>query len=381
MKLGLSPLLLLLAMTACSSSSSEAPAPATPDPAGTDPGATPAACDDGTYRTLEGACEAFPALSMERSPVTIAPSRDHHATTVIERSSGPWLYVIGGTNAWDALHNDVLRAPIGKDGKLGAFESAGTLPEPRAGHCMVQKGDRLYLFGGIVGDVRKGPSTSSVVLTLDAEGKVTASSPGPELPVAVMHVGCAMAGDSIYATGGRGEDSRSTKLSARTKIGADGSLSPFENLTPLVPDRSHHAVFVRGQTLYVLGGIRGNPVGNQADNRKDVVAADIAPDGTLGDWYGAGTLPTSISVSSALLYKDAVYVMGGLEEGGFTSKIRRATFADDGTLSDFTTLKTQLPDARGHVHQTPAWGSFVFSVGGKNDLDESLGTVDVGRFE
>lgn len=380
--MALRPSFLLLSLAtpllfACSSSSEPASSPAAAEPAAS----TPLACEDGTYKTIENTCRSFPTLTVERSSAVIAPVRDHHATAVVETSSGPWLYVIGGTNAWEALHADVLRAPIAKDGKLGAFESAGTLPEPRAGHCMVKKGDRLYLFGGIVGDVRKGPSTSSVVLTLGADGKVAGSAPGPELPVAVMHVGCELAGDSIYALGGRGADSRSTKLSARTKIAADGSLSPFESLTPLVPDRSHHAVFVRGKTVYVLGGIRGNPVGNQADNRKDVVAADIAPDGTLGEWYGAGALPTSISVSSALLYQDAVYVFGGLEEGGFTAKIRRATFTDDGTLSAFTTLKTQLPDARGHVHQTPAYGSFVYSVGGKNDLDESLGTIDVGRFE
>lgn len=378
MKLGLSPLAVAAALAACSSSD---PAPEEPPtPAGGAPSET-AACADGTYRTLAGACEAFPSLTVERSSTQIAPVRDHHATAVVETTSGPWLYVIGGTDAWNTLHNDVLRAPIGDGGKLGAFESAGTLPAPRAGHCMVKKGDRLYLLGGIVGDARKGPSTSSVVLALDAEGKVTSTSPGPELPTAVMHVGCELAGDSIYAMGGRGTDSKSTKLSARTKIAADGTLSPFENLTPLAPDRSHHAVFVRGKTLYLLGGLRGDPVGNKQDNRKDIVAADIAPDGTLGEWYGAGTLPTSISVSSAQLYKDAVYVFGGLESDAFSAKIRRATFLEDGTLSDFTTLKTELPDARGHVHQTPMHGPFIFSVGGKNDLDESLGTIDVGRFE
>lgn len=380
MKLGLSPLLLLLSLAACSSSS-ETSATQTPAPSTGEPGAAPAACDDGSYRTLEGTCQTYPPLTVQRSEVVIAPVRDHHATAIVETSSGPWLYVIGGTDAWNTLHNDVLRAPIAKDGKLGAFESAGTLPEPRAGHCMVQKGDRLYLLGGVVGDARKGPSTSSVVLTLDAAGKVSASAPGPELPTAVMHVGCAIDGDNVYATGGRGTDSKSTKLSARTKIAADGSLSPFENLTPLVPDRSHHAVFIRGKTLYLLGGLRGDPVGNKQDNRKDIVAADIAPDGTLGEWYGAGALPTSISVSSAQLYKDAVYVFGGLESDAFTAKIRRATFLEDGTLSEFATLKAQLPDARGHVHQTPIYGSFIYSVGGKNDLDESLGTIDVGRFD
>lgn len=246
---------------------------------------------------------------------------------------------------------------------------------------MVKQGDRLYLFGGIVGVKASAPSTTSVILTLDAEGKVASSKPGPELPVAVMHLACELVGDTVYALGGRGENSRSTTLSARTTIGADGSASAFEDLTPLVPDRSHHAVFVRGKNLYVLGGITGDPVGSNSKNRKDVVVAEISADGKLGSWLAAGALPTSISVSAAQLHRDFVYVAGGLEEGGFTNKIRRASFNDDGTLTDFTTLKSTLPDARGHVHQTPMHGSFIYSVGGKNDDNESLGTIDVGRFD
>lgn len=300
---------------------------------------------------------------------------------VIETPAGPWLYVVGGTDAWEVMHNDVQRAKIGTDGKLGAFEKVGILPDPRAGHCMVKKGDRLYLFGGIVGVKASAPSTTSVILTLDAEGKVASSAPGPELPVAVMHLACELVGDSVYALGGRGSDSKSTTLSARTTIGADGSASAFESLTPLVPDRSHHAAFVRGKNLYVLGGITGDPVGSKAKDRKDVVVAEIGTDGKLGPWLAAGALPTAISVSAAQLRDEFVYVTGGLEEGGFTNKVRRASFNEDGTLTDFTTLKATLPDARGHVHQTPMYGSFIYSVGGKNDDNESLGTIDIGRFE
>lgn len=363
--------LLLFQLAACSSSTTNEPAPA--------PGT-------GEPKAEEPPVEATPAppapkLTFERSDVAIEPGRDHHTTMVIETASGPWLYVIGGTDAWETMHNDVQRAKIGTDGKLGAFEKAGILPDPRAGHCMVKKGDRLYLFGGIVGGTTSGPSTSSVVLTLDAEGKVSGSAKGPELPTAVMHVACELVGNDVYVLGGRGSDSRSTTLSARTTIGADGTASAFEAMTPLVPDRSHHAIFVRGKYLYVLGGITGNPVGNNAKERKDVVFAEIGADGKLSPWYAGGALPEAISVSSAQLHEDSVWVVGGLEEGGFTNKIRRATFNEDGTLTEFTTLKATLPDARGHVHQTPMYGSFIYSVGGKNDDNESLGTIDVGRFE
>src|SRR5688500_18692817 len=118
-----------LLLTACSTSSTES-APKAVDPGGTEePPAT------------EAPPATPPSLTFERSDVAIDPGRDHHTTMVIDTPSGPWLYVVGGTDAWSVMHNDVQRAHIGNDGKLGAFESAGMLPDPRAGHCMVKKGD------------------------------------------------------------------------------------------------------------------------------------------------------------------------------------------------------------------------------------------------
>jgi hypothetical protein len=318
---------------------------------------------------------------VQRSSSVIAPIRDHHATAVIETSSGPYLYVFGGTDDWQILHDDVQRARIHDDGTLGPFESAGKLPTPRAGHCLAKVRDRLLLAGGTVpANGSMGIKPTSVLVRLGADGKIADAVPGPDLPKAVMHLSCEVHGDYVYALGGRGANSKSTTLSARAKINEDGTLGPFEAQPALAPDRSHHASFVREKRLYVLGGLTGDPTGAY-DDRSDAIMADIHDDGTLGAWTPAGKLPTTLSVSSAQVYKDAVYVVGGLEGLTFSDKIRRATFNDDGTLSAFATLPDKLPAARGHVHQTPMWKTFLFSVGGKDDSQSSLGTVDVGTFE
>jgi hypothetical protein len=73
--------------------------------------------------------------------------------------------------------------------------------------------------------------------------------------------------------------------------------------------------------------------------------------------------------------------VGGLEGNSFSDKIRRGTFNDDGTLAPIATMPGTLPAPRGHVHETPMWKTFFFSVGGQDDDFTSLGTVDVGRFE
>jgi len=318
---------------------------------------------------------------VKRSDVAIGPVRDHHATMVREVGGTPYLYVFGGTEDWKVMHDDVQRAPIRPDGSLGAFEPAGKLPAPRAGQCIVKVEDRYLVAGGIVPtDGRMITSPSTLLVTIGADGKVASTEPGPALPTGVMHLTCDVAGGHVYALGGRNAKSKSTTMAARAKIGPGGTVGAFEPQTPLTPDRSHHASFVRGNRIYVLGGLTGDPTGEYLDH-SDAIMADITADGTLGAWTPAGSLPTTLGVTSAQLYKDAVYVVGGLEGVMFTDKVRRATFAADGALSDFVTLDSKLPGARGHVHQTPMWKNFFFSVGGQDNDGASLGTVDIGKFD
>lgn len=377
----------LLACSSGACSSSEGPANTTPTPAeppapGAIPEPTPVACGDGAYRTAQNTCETFPALTLTRSPSTIAPVRDHHTTAVIETAAGPYLYVFGGTDDWRLLHDDVQRARIADDGTLGAFEPAGKLPAPRAGHCLARVKDRILLAGGIVPKAGSmGVVATSVLVKIGADGAITDPIPGPDLPKAVMHLTCEVQGDFVYALGGRGSNGKSTTLSARARIDADGTLGAFEAQTTLKPDRSHHASFIREKRLYVLGGITGDPTGDLVD-RSDAIVADIGDDGALGAWASAGELPEALSVTAAQLYKDAVYIVGGLEDGvRFSDKVRRATFEPDGRLTSFVVLPNKLPAGRGHVHQTPMWRTSIFSVGGKDNDQSSLGTVDVGRFE
>lgn len=375
MKLSLLRLVPVAALAACSSASPEpAPSPAPAEPAAVEE--TP--CDEGSYRTLQGACTRFASVSLAPSPVTLAPARDHHTSIVRETADGPYLYVFGGGVDNDTMLDDVQRAKISPDGSLGAFEQVGKLPAARAGHCIVDLGERVLLLGGYVG---RKTSATSVTVAFDAAGHVSETAAGPDLPLPVMHLTCDRKGDYVYVLGGKGANERATRLSARVKVDARGTVGGFEAQTALTPDRSHHAAFVRGDRLYVVGGISGSPNIGEAQNHKDAISAAIGADGVLGAWEPAGELPKELSVSAALLHDDAVYLVGGLEGEWFTTAVRRATFATDGTLTKFVTVPAKLAEARGHVHQLPSWGSFFYSVGGKNDLEKSIGTVEVGRFE
>ena len=56
--------------------------------------------------------------------------------------------------------------------------------------------------------------------------------------------------------------------------------------------------------------------------------------------------------------------------------------ADRPHLVDVQADKTKLSVKRGHVHQTPTYKNFIYSIGGRgNDGLKSIGTIDVGTFD
>ncbi len=375
----LRPLFAAFFLTACSSSSPVQPGP----DAGSD--SMPAAdagvltCPKGTHLDDTGMfCDS--TLNISRSMVTIAPIRDHHSTYIAETKAGTYLYVFAGTDAWKTLHDDVQRAKIAADGSLGAFEVVSKLPAVRAGQCIIVKNGRVTLMGGTDGNMM---IASTVSATIDPnDGSVGAWTAGPDLPEPVMHESCDVSNDWVYVMGGRSQfGGGSTATSAGGELGPDGATASFEKLADLQPDRSHHQSFVLHDRLYLAGGLTGNPVGNTAMLHKDIVFAPIAADGTLGDWQKAGDLAAPLSITNATVYGDAVYFLGGLEGGSsYSAKVLRATFDAAGMLSAASQIG-KLMNGRGHVHNCPMFGNFMYSVGGHDSFDKSLGTIDIIRFD
>jgi hypothetical protein len=367
-----------LFLVACSSS------PITPGPdagkdAMPDPDSGVLACPKGTALDDSGSFCAS-TLTASRSMVTIAPVRDHHSTTILQTKAGTFLYVFAGTDAWTTIHDDVQRARIADDGSLGAFEVVSHLPAVRAGQCIIVKNNRVTLLGGTDGHMM---IASSVTAAIDPnDGTVGAWTSGPDLPEPVMHESCDAYGAWVYAVGGRSQytGGASTATVGRAPLGPDGMIGKFEKLADLPVDRSHHQSFSMHDRLYVFGGITGNPVGNMELDRTDMAFAPIASDGTLGDWQNAGDLAAPLAISNATVFGEAVYSLGGLEKGSvYSANIRRLTLAADGTLASDVVVG-KIMTGRGHVHNCPMNGELLYSVGGHDNFDKSLGTVDIVKF-
>jgi hypothetical protein len=327
-------------------------------------------------------------LSITASDVVITPARDHHTSFIRQTTLGNYLYVVGGTSAWDTMFSDVQRAKIDDDGSLSAFEKVTDLPEGRAGHSTLVIGDSLFVLGGIFGTSRpRGTTATTFVAKFAPDGSLGAFSKGPDLPKDLMHFTAVARGASVYIFGGRtttGSDG-STTVCASAEVQPDGTLGVFRSLSPLSPDRSHHASFIAGDFVYIVGGLTGSPLDNPP-SRNDIVRAQLLPNGELGPFAPAGALPRGISVSAAEMFGDDLYIFGGLADGvtggPYTNEVFRARVSrKDGSIGEFTTLDTTLSVKRAHVHQTPVWKNFIYSVGGLGNNGRPVGVVDIGRFE
>jgi hypothetical protein len=354
--------------------------------AGTEPDAAPPApdaanpCAQGTLQA-DGSCLA--GLTFSASAVSIDAPRDHHTTFIRETTDGPYLYVMGGTSAWDVMFRDVKRAKVNADGSLSPFEALTSMPDGRAGHSVVISGDSIFVLGGVYGKTTpRGATAVTLTSKFQPDGTLSNFEIGPELPKAVMHLTSTLHDNHVYVFGGRG-DAGSTTLCASAEIGADGKLGAFQDLGALTPDRSHHATFVSGGYVYLVGGLTGDPVANPP-NRKDIIRAKLESGGKLGAWADAGTLSTGISVSGAQVYGDYVYILGGYatgtKGGPYTSQVYRARIEASG-VGAFTIIDGKLANARAHVHQTPVWQNFLYSVGGLDNKRKSIGAIDIGKFE
>lgn len=309
---------------------------------------------------------AAPPVRWSEGPALAAP-RDHHAVFVVPGRGGSWLYAAGGTD-YRQFFDGVVRAPIRPNGALGPWEEAGRLPAPLGGSSIAVAGGFAVLTGGQVATdgnmraLRRVPDVA--VAPIGADGRLGAWRAGPALPVARFHHPTVQHGGWVYVVGGQGERvSEAGVFGAR--LAADGTLSPWTALTPLPRPRSHHAALVHDGHLYVVGGLDGDPAGHLAVYT-DVLRAPIAPDGTLGEWRIVSRMPHSYATHSAFVHGGAMWVLGGVEDNQrFVNHVWRAPFGANGAVGRWEEVSPALPLARGHVHETPVVDGRVYSVGGR----------------
>lgn len=120
--------------------------------------------------------------------------------------------------------------------------------------------------------------------------------------------------------------------------------------------------------VYLLGGIVSGNVKTASVER-----ASYALDGTLSDFATASTLVTARYFHAGLNAGNHVYVSGGYTDSGETASVERAAVNADGTLGAFVTENESLVTAR-REHAMVRIGDYLYVVGGNNG--SILGTLE-----
>jgi N-acetylneuraminic acid mutarotase len=195
--------------------------------------------DDGTV----GGWQAAPGLP--------AP-RFHHAAV----AAGAYVFVIGGLEAMTST-NTVFRAEVRSDGTLGPWLTLDTLPHARSHQGIVVHSGAIYQIGGLEGNPAGAnrPLRDVIRARLGADGGLGAWEEVGHLDSAVAtHAAFTYAG-YLYVAGGVENNRRFTDAVHRAPVLTNGSLGPWEPLPPLPAARGHvhHLPVIRG-AVYSAGG-------------------------------------------------------------------------------------------------------------------------------
>lgn len=247
------------------------------------------------------------------------------------------VYVTGGLAAGSTTLGEVLTAPVGIAGDVGAFTSSTNQISPRYGHASVVFNGVLYVIGGAVAGV--GNLFSIQMSKLNPAGVPGPFTSTTNVPFA-RYGHCAVAANGyLYVAGGNGTSMFSDVQVAR--INPDGTLGAFSATTPLPYATYGHACVVSGGRFYVIGGY---DVVAQLSAGGAVNSAPINADGTLGTFVSTASVPGRTG-HRAVVMNGALYVLGG-QRGGSSRGDVAGTINADGSISAFAPVPTMSGNRR-----------------------------------
>ncbi len=292
------------------------------------------------------------------------PARDHHMTFVVTTDHGGALHVTGGIDEpARAARNDLWSALLSPTGEVGAWVRGPTPLLYQTGSAIASVGARTYVLGGkTVSGGRISPTTEATSLEVSHTGMPIDWRRERALPAPHFHASGHGFERWVYVIGGLNVAAGlGTTDVIRAEVLADGALGPWATVSTLPEPRTHHSSAIIGRRLYLFSGIDGSGIGFDPKDYRDGLVTTIDAAGNLGPWTRF-QLPFSAAAGSATVVGQAVYVIGGLQNLAPTNAVWRAEVRGD-SLGPFTPTSA-LPFARGHVHHTPAWRQFIYSVGG-----------------
>ena len=302
---------------------------------------------------------------------------DLHGSAIV----GSRVYVFGGKKGTE-WNKQSWSAELKSDGTLGPWRNEPDLPEYRThiGQLAVTVNDRIYIVGGLVvasaslADRTITSAKYALWTTIDSEGKLTgwrASAPFPDKPISN---GAATADEQhLYVTGGK-----LTNITDRVLVGdlgPDGSPINWRDTGRLPVPLWYHGAEILDGRLYIWGG---RSVEDDKMLNDKVYCAPISTNGTVGQWVTLGSVPQPTFRSGSLGFNDYLVSVGGLYAGGVPTKNISFCQINNGMLSQWQTIESDLAGAMYVSITVDKPRSWVLASGGRfGQSDKEMGAKNV----
>ena len=242
--------------------------------------------------------------------------------------------------------NPGLPSPVeAYDPATDSWSTVSSMPTPREGPGVAALNGKVYVAGGHV----SGGVATGMLESYDPAAN-TWSTLAPMTPRA--HLALVAAGGSLYAIGGDTGPSNS------------GITALVERYDPSTDAWSARAPMLGARSFLVAGALN-------ADAR--IVVAGASPSGSSTELYDVPTdtwtvgppMLTSTSGMAAAVVSNALFVFGGVTNGGLTltHMFRPAGIFQGGPQPDGWSSLASMPTARGEL-AAAAVGNVVYAIGG-----------------
>jgi N-acetylneuraminic acid mutarotase len=282
---------------------------------------------------------------------------------------GNRIYIIGGQTTTGDVKKTVYFAEIHADGSLGPWAVTTPLPEERFGARAVTYGNWIYVVGGSRASGELIERSQVWYASVSADGTVGNWASTTSIPYAATGHYSFVCNGRIYTFGGW-TGYNWVKEVYYSEINSDGSLGPWTSTTPLPQYTREARAVAHGGRVYVLGGYSDNTP------RSAVYYADVASDGSIGNWQVTTHLPKNMASHSAVLLENSIYVAGGWSDSGAVSNsVYRGDVKADGLIDSWVelmSLPVPLTDHWSVATSSPVTNSNnVYVLGGW----DSTGTI------
>ena len=312
---------------------------------------------------------ALPGLAAPWVQTTSLP--DGYAGQSLVYSSG-YLYQAGGASEMSGFSDgvNVFYSQVHNDGTIGAWNSATPLPEGVCYHAGVAANGFVYVLGGNHFNIEVGDFWTNIVYyaKINSDGSLGAWNNTTPLPQSLYFVSASVWNNTIYLIGG--SDGYTSTLSSNVysaQIQTNGSLSSWTTQTSLPAAIYSQAEAANGY-LYVFGGTVIN-----GDILRSVYYTKINADGTLTGWNQTTPLPQPESYFGAIAANGSIFSVGGYNGTTTTSSFYIAALNGNGSLGSWSSgTSLPLPINWFAVANN---NSYIFYSGGQNEAGHNLVAV------